>query len=94
LNPRLPPCEICVGRLPMELRAVENRESTWKTPGQWPSTGESAVMLLHSLRAGSPVVTNTGCCPSAAPTTPTPDLRDHNLNRLPASSQLREPEGW
>jgi hypothetical protein len=24
-------------------------------------------MLLHGLRAGSSVVTDTGCCPSAAP---------------------------
>jgi hypothetical protein len=27
---------------------------------------ESAVMILHGLRAGSPVVTDPGCCPSAA----------------------------
>src|SRR5829696_8988923 len=32
----------------------------------------SAVMILHGFQAGSPVVANTGCCPSAAPTTPTP----------------------
>jgi hypothetical protein len=44
-------------------------------------------MILHGSRAGSPVVTDTGCCPSAAPTSP-PDLRDHNLNRLLTSSQL------
>jgi len=25
-----------------------------------------AVMILHGLRAGSPVVTDTGCCLSAA----------------------------
>jgi hypothetical protein len=28
-------------------------------------------MILPGLRAGSPVVTDTGCCPSAAPTSPT-----------------------
>src|SRR4029453_13822685 len=27
---------------------------------------ESALMILHGFRAHSPVVTDTGCCPSAA----------------------------
>jgi hypothetical protein len=71
---RLPPCEICVGCLPMEVCAVEDRETGWETPGQWPSTAESAVMILHSFRAGSSVVTDTGCCPSAARRVPTPTL--------------------
>jgi hypothetical protein len=31
-------------------------------------------MILTGLRAGSPVVTDTGCCPSAAPTAPTPTV--------------------
>jgi hypothetical protein len=37
-------------------------------------------MVLHRLRAGSPVVTDTGCCPSAARTAP--DLRDHDVHTL------------
>jgi hypothetical protein len=49
-------------------------------------------MIVHDLWAGSPVVTHIGCCPSAAPTASTPDLRDHNLIRL-ASSQLLELDG-
>jgi hypothetical protein len=44
----------------------------------------SAVMILHGLRAGSPVVTDNGCCPSAAQAQ-LPDLRDYNLNRRPAA---------
>src|SRR4029450_1343373 len=66
LNPRLPPCEICTGPSPMDLHAVEDRESEWRTPGQWLSTGGSAVIILHSFRADTPVVTHSGCCPSAA----------------------------
>jgi hypothetical protein len=27
-------------------------------------------MILHGCRAGSPVVTDTGCCPPAAPAVP------------------------
>src|SRR5829696_742003 len=34
----------------------------------------SAVMIHHGFRAGSPVVTDTGCCPSAASTAQTPTL--------------------
>jgi hypothetical protein len=36
-------------------------------------------MILHGFGAGPSVVTDTDCCPSAAPTVPTPDLRDHKL---------------
>jgi hypothetical protein len=56
----------------MEIRAVEDRESAWKTPGQSASMAQSAVTSLHGFRAGSPVVTDSGCCPSAAhpPATP------------------------
>jgi len=53
---------------------------------------ESAVLILHGLRAGSPVVTDTGCCPSAARRR-RPDLRDHNPNRPPALSQQCELQG-
>jgi hypothetical protein len=35
-------------------------------PGQWLAMAGSAVMILHGFRAGSPVVTDTGCCLSAA----------------------------
>jgi hypothetical protein len=49
-------------------------------------------MIHHGFRAGSLVVTDTGCCLSAAPPSPTPDLWDDNLNRPPASTQLRELE--
>jgi hypothetical protein len=52
---------------------------------------ESAVMILHGLRASSPVVTGTGCC-HLLPDGADPDLRNHNLNRPPAACQLREPE--
>ena len=48
---------------------------------------ESAVMILHGLRAGSPVVTDTGCCPSAADGAD-PDPRDHNLIRPLALREL------
>jgi hypothetical protein len=65
---RLPPCEICTGPSRKELHGVEDREDARDKPsGQWPSMAESALMILHCLRAGSPVVTHTGCCPSAAP---------------------------
>jgi hypothetical protein len=69
----------------VELRTGED---AGETPGQWPSTAEPAVMILHGLRAGSLVVTDTGCCPSAARRR-RPDLRNHNLNR-PLASQLRQ----
>ena len=62
----LPPCEICTGPSRKELHGVEDRDSAWKTPGQWPSMAGSAVMILHGFRAHSPVVPDTGCCPSAA----------------------------
>ena len=63
---RRPLCEICTGPSCKELHGVEDRESVWKTPGQWPSMAGPAVMILHGLRAGAPVVTDTGCCLSAA----------------------------
>jgi hypothetical protein len=85
----LPPCEICTGIFFKELPGVEDRQDACETPGQWPSMAESAVMILHRLRAGSPVVTNTGCCPSAARRSHL-GPRDRNLNRLPTSSQLYE----
>jgi hypothetical protein len=44
-----------------------------------PSMAESALMILHGLRAGSPVVTDTGCCPSAAPMQPPRTFGNHNL---------------
>jgi hypothetical protein len=53
-------------RLPMELRAVENRESGWETPGQCRRRAESAVMILHGFRGCSLIVMDSGCCPSAA----------------------------
>jgi hypothetical protein len=40
----------------------------------------SAVRILHGFRAGSPVITDTGCCPSAARRR-RPDLQNHNPNR-------------
>jgi hypothetical protein len=73
----------------MELRTVENREGGLETPGQRPSMAGSAVMILHGFRMGSPVVTDTGCCPSAARRR-RPDLRMHSPNRPFASSHLRE----
>jgi hypothetical protein len=63
---RLLPCEICTGPSRKELHGVEDRDSAWKTPGQWPSMAESALMILHGFWADSPVVTDPGCCPSAA----------------------------
>jgi hypothetical protein len=48
-------------------------------------------MILHGWRAGFPVVTDTGCCPSAA-RRGRPDLRDHRfalaLKRTLASCQV------
>ena len=61
-------------------------EDSQEMPDQWPSMTGSVVMILHGLRAGSPVVTDTGCCPIAARRR-RPDLRDHNPNRPPASSR-------
>jgi hypothetical protein len=42
--------------------------------------GRIAVMILHGFRVGSPVVTDTGCRPSAAPTGRPPGTFDHNPN--------------
>ena len=39
-----------------------------------PSMAGSAVMILHDSRVGFPVVTNTDCCPSAAPDVADPTL--------------------
>jgi hypothetical protein len=52
---------------------------------------EPAVMILHGLRAGFPVVTDAGCCPICCPAAP--DHWDHSLNRPAASSLPREGEG-
>jgi hypothetical protein len=71
---------------------LKTGEDASETPGQWPSMAESAVMILHGFRAHSLVVTDTGCCPSAARRSH-PGPSDHNPNRPPASSQLRELEG-
>jgi hypothetical protein len=46
--------------------ALRTREDREKRQGQWLSIAGLGVMILHDLRAGSPVVTDTGCCPSAA----------------------------
>jgi hypothetical protein len=45
---------------------LRTRGDPCETQGQWPSMVESAVMILHGLRAGSPVVTDPGCRLSAA----------------------------
>ena len=51
-------------------------------------------MILHGVRAGSPVVTDTGCCQSAAPTAPTstfetqPESPAHII-RLPELNQVK-----
>jgi len=39
-------------------------------PGQRPSMAASTAMILNVLWMGSPVVTDTECCPSAAPLQP------------------------
>ena len=75
---RLPPCEICVGHSCKELRAVKDRGRLARNARSWSSMAGSAVMILHGFRAGSPVVTDTGCCLSAARRR-RPDLRNHNL---------------
>jgi hypothetical protein len=54
---------------------------------------ESAVMILHGFRARSPVVTEPGCCPSAARRSHPRDPRDHNLIRCLASCELVEQGG-
>jgi hypothetical protein len=72
----------------MELHAVEERGSGWKTRGQWPSMAGSAVMILHGSRAGFPVVTDTGCCPSAAGCSQ-PGPSDHNMTRVGAFHSSR-----
>jgi hypothetical protein len=72
------------------LRTVTVSE---ETPGQWPSMAGSDVMILHSLRAGSPVVTDTGCCPSAAPTAPTRPSGPHTESSALRVSLLRELKG-
>src|SRR4029453_16743211 len=43
----------------------------------------SAVTILHGLQGSSPVVTDTGCCPSAAQSQLLPGPSRHNLNRRP-----------
>jgi len=45
---------------------LKTGEDSQEMPGRWPSMAGSAVMILHSLRPGFPVVTDTGCCRSAA----------------------------
>jgi hypothetical protein len=72
------------------LRTGKTRE---KPQAQWPSMAESAVMILHGLRAGSPVVTNSGCCPPAARRSHPKTFGTTNPNRPRASSLLHEPEG-
>lgn len=47
-------------------------------------------MILHGSRAGFPLVTDTGCCPSA-PRRSCQDLRDHNVNRRSAVRSMGQP---
>jgi hypothetical protein len=47
-----------------------------------------AVMILHCFRAGSPVVTDTGCCLPAARHRPTLDLRDRQMDQWPHPEEV------
>jgi hypothetical protein len=60
------PCEICTGPCARNCMGLRIGEVAGETPGQWLSTAGSGVMILHSLRAASLVVTDSGCCPFAA----------------------------
>jgi hypothetical protein len=54
------------GRFCKEPRGVEDRGKPVRNRRSVAVDSKSAVMILHGLRSGSPVVTNTSCCPLAA----------------------------
>jgi hypothetical protein len=71
---------------------LEIRKDPQKAAGEARCLRPSAPIIHHNPPTIVMAPTTIGCCPSAAPTRPKPDLRDPNPNRPLVSSQLLELE--